>query len=552
MSQNLKVIPLGGLGEFGMNAMVLQSGKEAVLVDCGSQFSDGRNPGLEVIVPDFRYLLDPSVDFKAIILTHGHEDHIGSIPYLLMKKQVPIYGPAFTLELVKNKLTEFGLLNKTKMHLVKRGSKVTVGPFTFEWIEVAHSIADAFSLAIDTPQGVMIHTGDFKIDDHSPDGKKTDFARIAEIEKEKGILLLCSDSTNVEVPGPSRSEKEVSESLLKLIKETQGWFVITTFSSHIPRISEIFRLAQATGRKVFPLGRSMITNIGIARKLGYLKFPDNVYLTEKEALRLPRDKVIVLITGSQAEPRAGLMKLAKGEFKNLSLMEGDRVIFSSRAIPGHERSIYYLINSIYRTGAEVITSQEARVHVSGHAYKEDLRIMLQTCKPKYFMPVHGEIKMLINHKKLGLEEGVSKKNIIMMENGYRVEFKDQKATMLEPISVENKIIDPPYLVDLAAQYLKDRRKLAERGVMIVLCLFNRDSGELIADPIVQDFGFLVESERPAFIIKMQGMIERHLKKVDVLKRSYEDVEEEIRVIVNRVCKGEFDRKPVLFPYVLTV
>ena len=551
MSSNLKLIPLGGLGEFGMNAMVLQSGNTAVLVDCGAQFSDGRNPGIEMIIPDFSYILDPNIDFKAIILTHGHEDHIGSIPYVLMKRPVPIYGSAFTLELLKSKLNEFGL-HKAQLHLVGRGSKVTVAPFTFEWIEVAHSIPDAYCLAIDTPQGVVVHTGDFKIDDHSPDGKKTDLDRLAAIQKEKGIFLLCADSTNVEIPGESRSEKEVKESLLELVKACPGWFVITTFASHIPRVSEIFRIAEATGRKIHAVGRSMVTNIGTARKLGYLKFRDDLYVDEKEALRLPRDKLIILATGSQAEPRAALKKLAFNELKNLHLMEGDRVVFSSRAIPGHERTIYYLINQIYRTGAEVITSAEARVHVSGHAYKEDLRKMIQACKPKFHMPVHGEIKMLVKHKKLALEENIPKKNILMMENGFQVEFNNHEAQFLEPLTLSPKLIDPPYLVDFAAEYLRERRKLSERGMIIIMCVFNRENGQLLYEPIIQDSGFLVESERLAFFTKLRTMIEKHLDHVDVLKEDFEKIEDEIRQIVNKVCREHFDRKPVLFPFVLTV
>lgn len=550
--KNLKMMPLGGLGEFGMNAMIFQSANTAILVDAGTMFSDGRNPGLEVIVPDFSYLLQPEIDFKAIILTHGHEDHIGAIPYILMKKQVPIWGSAFTLELVKKKLEEFGLLNKAKLHLVKRGSKVTVEPFTVEWIEVAHSIPDAFSLAIDTPQGVVIHTGDFKIDDHSPDGKKTDLERMAQIQKEKGIFLLCADSTNVEIPGPSKSEKDVVATLHDQMKSTKGWFVITTFSSHIPRITEIFRIAKETGRKVHALGRSMRTNIDIARRLGYLNIADSHYIDEEEALRLPRNKVVMLVTGSQAEPRAALQKLALGEYKNIRLAEGDRVVFSSRAIPGHERSIYHLINHLYRTGAEVVTSAEARVHVSGHAYKEDLRKVLQACKPKYLMPVHGEIKMLVNHRKLGLEEKVPKDNILMMENGFRIEFIDGRAIFLERMELKPKLVDAPYLVDLAAQYLKDRRKLSERGMIIIMCVFDRESGEMIYEPIVQDFGFLVENEREPFIHRLQGQIEKLLSKVDVRKRKFEDLEEEIRQLVNRMCREEFNRRPVLFPYILTV
>lgn len=546
------MMPLGGLGEFGMNAMVVQSGNTAVLVDCGAQFSDGRNPGLEVIIPDFTYILNPEIDFKAIILTHGHEDHIGAIPYVLMKRPVPIYGSAFTLELVKSRLSEFGLLNKAELHLVKRGTKVTIEPFTFEWIEVAHSIPDAYCLAIDTPQGVVVHTGDFKIDDHSPDGKKTDLDRLAEIQKEKGIFLLCADSTNVEVPGPSKSEQTVSESLLPLMKETKGWFVITTFSSHIPRVSEIFKIAKEAGRKVHAVGRSMVGNIGIARKLGYLTFPDSLYIEEKDVLRMPRDKVVLLVTGSQAEPRAALQKLATNEFKNLHLMEGDRVIFSSRAIPGHERSIYHLINHIYRRGAEAVTSAQARVHVSGHAYQEDLRKMIQTTKPKYLMPVHGEIKMLVTHRKLGLEEKIPKDNILMLENGHRVEFIDQRAIHLEPIQLQPKLVDAPYLVEFASEYLRERRKLSERGVMMILCVFNRENGELLYEPIIQDSGFLVESERPAFHTRLRTLLEKHLHNVEVLKQDYESIEEEIRQIVNKACRAEFNRKPVLYPFVLTV
>lgn len=535
-----------------MNAMIFQSGNTAILVDAGTQFSDGRNPGLEVIVPDFRYLLDPEIDFKAIVLTHGHEDHIGAIPYILMKRPVPIYGSAFTLELVKSKLAEFGLLNKAKLHLVKRGSKVDLDPFKIEWIEVAHSIADAFSVAIDTPQGLVVHTGDFKVDENSPDGKKTDFPRLQELAKEKGVFLLCADSTNVEIPGPSRSEKEVVATLVDQVKTTKGWFVITTFASHIPRISEVFRIAQETGRRVFPLGRSMVNNIGIARALGYLKFPDKLYLTEDEMLKLPREKVIILATGSQAEPRAALLKLALGEFKNLELMEGDRVVFSSRAIPGNEREIYHLINHLYRTGAEVITSAEARVHVSGHAYREDLRKYIQATKPKYLMPVHGELKMLHSHRKLGLEEGISKKNIIMLENGCPINFVDGRVVYLERLELSPKLVDAPFLVEFASNYLRERRKLSERGLMMILCVFDRDNGEMLYDPIIQDHGFLVEEAREGFINRLRNNIEKYLSTVDVRKQDFETIEEGIRVVVNRACKGEFNRKPVLFPFLLTV
>ena len=548
---NLKVMPIGGLGEFGMNAMVFQSGNSAILVDCGTQFSDGRNPGLEVIVPDFNYLLDQSIQFEAIILTHGHEDHIGAIPYVLMKRNVPIYGSAFTLELVKSKLKEFNI-KKADLHLVEAGTKVEVGAFSVEWVEVTHSIADAFCLVIETPEGVVVHTGDFRIDDHAPDGKRTDLDRLREVQKEKGVLLLCADSTNVEVPGESRSEKEVLESLTKLMDETKGWFVLTTFASHIPRVTEIVRIAQSLGRKVHPVGRSMIGNIGIARKLGYLDFPDDLFVDLKQALRLPRDKVVLLVTGSQAEPRAALQKIARGEMKDIHLTEGDRVVFSSRAIPGHERSIYYLINHIYKTGAEVITSDQARVHVSGHGYREDIRKVIQATKPTYLMPVHGEYKMLVNHKKLGIEENFSQDNILMMENGHRVEFVKGKAKKLEPIENKPKLVDPPFLVDFGSEYLRERKRLSERGMMMIFCVFDRKSGNLLYDPIIQDYGFLVETEKATFSEKIKRIVGKHLDGVDVLKTDYESIEEDIRKVVNHACRQEFDRKPVLFPYIFTI
>ncbi|MCB0327140.1 MAG: ribonuclease J [Bdellovibrionales bacterium] len=541
----LTLLPLGGLGEFGMNLMVLQSGQDAIIIDCGMMFSDGRHAGIDIILPDFSYLLDPKLNFQAMILTHGHEDHIGAVPFLFSERPVPMYGSAFTMELVRKKLSEFQIKEEGYLHTVEKGEKISTGTFGVEWIEVAHSIPDAYAVCVDTPQGKIIHTGDFKIDDHHPDGKKTDLKRMSEISKE-GVYLLLSDSTNAPVPGSTVSEDEVKVGLEDCISQSKAWTIVATFSSHVPRVVELFEIAKRQGKKVFPLGRSMVGNIEIAKKLGYLKNVDNILIDEKTLKATPRDQVMIICTGTQGEYRSALHRLSKDQFRNIKIQKDDTVIFSSRAIPGRERSIYYMIDELYRKGARVITDREFRVHTSGHGYSEDLKTVLRTVQPKFFIPCHGEYRMLDAHKALALEVGMQKDNVFLIEDGQKMFFQGDKVQKGQRLDLKPLLVDKPYFATFDEPYLKERRRMAEEGVLVVQLLIDQAKSTLLDPPLIETRGLCTENEEDMFD-DLISMLER--KYSTVKGRDVEKIEEDLRIQVQRFFKNEINRSPLIVPIV---
>lgn len=543
----LKITPVGGLGEIGMNMMLIELGKDAILVDCGVMFPDQFHPGIDLILPSLSVALNPKINLRAVILTHGHEDHIGALPYLLERKNVPVYLSRFTSELVLSKLNRKNMDLEPQLHVVMEGDRVKCGPFIIEFIEMSHSICDALALCIDTPQGRIIHTGDFKLDDHPADGRKTNIKRFEELGRE-GVLLLLSDSTNVEVPGKSVSEKTVQEGLKEILHETKGWFVISSFASHIPRIGQVLELAQLYKRKVLVMGRAMRDNIRIASSLDYLNFPDELFIEEKEAKRLPRNKLVVLSTGSQGEPRAALSKLAYDEFHDVKLMKGDNVVLSSRFIPGNEKSIYSIIDHLYRRGAEVFTSKGSDVHVSGHGFKEDLRKMILAVKPQFFIPIHGEYRHLVIHQALAIEAGVDPKNALLLENGERVEFKNNKAKILEPLELTPTYLMEEEVSDLAQDLIRDRRKMGYCGVVSVVAVVDKKSKKLKNHIEVATRGVFFEDQDENQTHQLARLLERALEKNN--RNDQIPISEVLSRESKRFFAGLMDRKPVILPLVI--
>ncbi|MFH1017519.1 MAG: ribonuclease J [Pseudomonadota bacterium] len=548
----MKILPLGGLGEIGMNMMIVQYGMEAVAVDCGIMFSDEDLPGIDLVVPDLSYVLNPSLSLKALILTHGHEDHIGGVPYLLRQRDVPVYGSRFTLALVKARLSEHELLRDARLEEVKEGDRIKLGPFSVEFIEMSHSIADALALAIRTPEGTVILTGDFKIDPKPVDGRRTDMERFSELGKE-GVFLLMSDSTNVEVPGPSVSESTVRADLEKLIRESSGWTVIASFASHIPRLKQLIDIAVQQKKKLLLAGRSMIQNVGIARKLGYLRFPDSLLVEEEQVRGIDRKKLIILSTGTQGEVRSALARMALDEHKGLRLRPNDRVILSSRFIPGNEKAIFSIINHLCRRGADVFSTQGAHVHVSGHGYREDLARVLRAVHPRFFIPVHGEYRHLKIHLALGEETGVKKGNAFLIEDGQGVEFLDGKASMLPPIELRESVVDGKDLVEVGSDVLRDRKHLSATGMVVAVVILDRHSGNVLQEPELFTRGFLTMDDGEGVLEEAREALRKHLSKLaSNVKRDDAAMQDEIRAVLRRFFRSRVDRRPVVIPVVMEV
>src|SRR5512138_608089 len=428
----LKIIPLGGLGEIGLNMMLYEYGDDIIVVDCGLMFPEPYMLGIDLVVPDISYLKERADRVRGILLTHGHEDHIGALPYVLPEVNPPIYGTALTLGFVKEKLKEFDLDEKVVLETVRPRESVTLGAFSVEFIRVAHSIVDGCALAIHSPEGVVIHTGDFKIDQTPVDGELTDLATFARYGDE-GVLALLSDSTNVEREGYTLSERLVGEAFEQIFPKCPGRIIVAAFSSNIHRVQQVVDAAIRTGRKVLLNGRSMLANVQIARELGYLSIPDSALIDLKELPRLPKEQVCMITTGSQGEPMSALSRIAMDDHKQIKLEEGDTVILSSRFIPGNEKTISDLVNHLYRRGAEVYHEKVSEVHVSGHASQEELKLMQNIVRPRYFIPVHGEYRHLVKHSQLAQKVGVPRERCLLAVNGDVITFADGKGAITDRV-----------------------------------------------------------------------------------------------------------------------
>jgi ribonuclease J len=544
------IIPLGGLGEIGLNMLLLQYQDHILVIDAGLMFPEDYMLGVDIVIPDFSYLLKNREHIRAIILTHGHEDHIGALPFLLKELAVPVYGSRFTLELVKEKLKEHRLLSSTDLRQVSHQEILDLGPFKIEFIRVTHSIPDGFGLAVQTPVGTFVHSGDFKIDQTPLDGVVTDINTFAAYGAE-GVLALLSDSTNVEREGYTLSEKRIGETLDQIMRECQGRVIVAVFASNIHRIQQIVDSALRNQRKIVFNGKSMVTNCRIARELGYLNLPHRMELSLGEMSQVPESQVAIITTGSQAEPMSSLTRIAMDDHKQIKIKKGDTVILSSRFIPGNEKAINGLINNLYRFGAEVIYEKVSEIHVSGHANQEELKLMLHLTKPQHFIPIHGEYRHLVKHAQLAQKIGLAPEKIILAENGQIIRFNASEGWLADQVEVGRVFVDGRGVGDVDHLILRDRRHLSNEGLIVVFMVLNNQTGDLLSGPEIISRGFLPEEDYPELIQEAKNRVQEILVlRQTENKKNWPEIQEEIRKTLQRFFVKALERRPVVLPIII--
>ena len=546
----LKIIPLGGLGEFGLNMMLIEYGDAAIAVDCGLMFPDANLLGIDLVIPDISYLLENNDKLKAIVLTHGHEDHVGALPYVLKHLDVPIYGTRLTLGLLANKLKEHDLEDSAEVREITAGEPWKIGPFRLEGIRVTHSLMDCLALAIETPVGTVIHTGDFKIDNTPMEGEMFDFQRFAAYG-EKGVLLLLSDSTNVERSGYTPSEREIGANLEQIIQSSAGKVLVSTFSSSIPRIQQVIEISERCGRRVVLSGRSMIRNSQVAADLGYLNLP-RTFMTETERWHdLAADQLTFLTTGSQGEPLSVLHRVALDDHKTIKIAPGDTVILSSKFIPGNEKTISNLINHLYRRGASVHYEKVSEIHVSGHASQEELKTMLQLTRPRYFVPIHGEYRHLVRHRRLAQDVGLPEAHCFILEDGDVLELTANSAQKTKPIQVGRVFVDGKGVGDVGDVVIRDRRHLSEGGMVLAVMAIHQQSGELVAGPDLISRGFILAEESEEVLESAKREVLATLNEMNrEIRTDPEELKEEVRKALRRFFRKKLERHPVVLPYII--
>lgn len=546
----LKVIPLGGLGEIGLNMMVYECGDDIILVDCGLMFPESSMLGIDLVIPDISCLRDKSDRIRGIFLTHGHEDHIGALPYILPDLPVPVYGTALTLGFVREKLKEYQLDTRVDLQVVKPRDTVSAGDFQVEFFRVAHSIVDGCGLAIHTPEGLVIHTGDFKLDQTPVDGQLTDLSTLSRYGEE-GVLALLSDSTNVEREGYTVSERFVGEAFDEIFPQCAGRIIVAAFSSNIHRVQQVVDSAARCGRKVLLNGRSMLANVQIARDLGYLDIPDDLLMDLKDLPNLPREQVCMVTTGSQGEPMSALTRIAMDDHKQIKLERGDTVILSSRFIPGNEKTISDLINHLYRRGAEVFHEKVSEVHVSGHASQEELKLMINLTRPRFFVPIHGEYRHLVNHSRLAHRVGIDQEHCILAVNGDVITFADGRAEITGTVESGRIFVDGKGIGDVGTIVLKDRKHLSEDGMVVVIIAIDQGTGEIIYGPDIVTRGFVFEDESQEYLDETKKIVLDTLAGVNLeVMGDWNEVKMEVRRILRRFFNKTIERRPVILPLIL--
>ena len=550
-TKKLKIIPLGGLHEIGKNMTALEYDGEMIIIDCGMSFPDDEMFGIDVVIPDYTYLEETKAKIRGVIITHGHEDHIGGVPFLLEKVNVPIYGTPLPLGLIKAKLDERGM--KGRLKKIRAGQKIKLGCFNIEIIRTTHSIADAVCLSIDTPVGKVFHTGDFKIDLTPVDGEPIDLARFAEIGK-KGVLLLMSDSTNAVRPGYTKSEKLVGETLKDIFRSSKKRIIIATFSSNVHRIQKIIDLAKENRRKVAVSGRSMEKVVTLAQELGYLKVPANTLVDIREAKKYPDSQLVIITTGSQGEPMSALSRMATNDHKNIEIKKGDRIILSSTPIPGNEKLVWNVVNLLFEKGAEVIYSDIAETHVSGHACQEELKLILSLIKPKYFMPVHGEFRHLKAHADLALELGIPKDNIFLLENGDALEIAQKRPQIKrEEAPAGEVLVDGLGVGDVGSIVLRDRKILSESGLIIVVASVDKATKRVVSGPDLISRGFVYVKENEDLLGRAQSVAVKSLERCENSGvRDWNNMKNAVRDDLRRFITEQTGRRPVILPIFMEV
>lgn len=549
-NKSLWAVPLGGLGEFGMNMMALRYGDDMIVIDAGLMFPEAELLGVDIVIPDITYLKQNRDILRAIVLTHGHEDHIGAIPYILPELNVPIYGTQFTLALLGRKLEEAGL-DDAKTHEVQPGKKIEIGPFEIEFIYVTHSTMDCVALAIRTPIGVVIHTGDFKMDPTPTDLRPFDLHSFAEYGQE-GVLALFSDSTNVERPGYTPSERAVWQRIEELCRAAPRKVLVSCFATSIHRIQQIVDIAALLHRKIGFVGRSMVTNVEIAHRLGLLNIPDGILVRPQDLRTFDPKRLIVLVSGSQAEPMSALSRIAVDNHRLLSVDENDTMILSARIIPGNEKTIFRMIDHMFRRRALVYYDDGGRapLHVSGHASQEELKLILNLVRPKYFIPVHGEYRQLFRHAALAHQVGAVSGEVIMLESGQPIEFTEEGAYRREPITAGRVLVDSGSLEEIEQVVIRDRRHLSEDGVVVPIIAIDKHTGKIESSEIVTR-GFIQDGQ-----VLVNGAREVILKTIENSnpeeKSDYSVIKEKIRVDLKRYLNKQTAKRPLILPVILEV
>jgi len=548
----LKVIALGGLGEIGLNMMLFEHQGQILVIDAGLMFPDDYMPGVDIVIPDFNYLRENRDKLLGIILTHGHEDHIGATPFLLKEFKLPVFGTRFTLALLREKLREHRFSTLPPLHQVAPGHKSHLGPFVVEYIQVNHSIVDGVGLAIETDEGTFIHSGDFKIDSTPVDGQLTDIGRFAHYG-EKGVLALFSDSTNAEKEGFTISENEVRRTLSDLFQEASGRIIVAVFASNITRIQQLINLAMDYGRKVVFSGKSMLTNVALAKEAGFIQFPEELVVSEAKAQRFEDDRLLIITTGSQGEPMSGLNRMVQGRHKHIKINPGDTVILSSRFIPGNERAITGIINSLYEAGAEVIYEKVSDIHTSGHARREELKLMLNLVRPKYLVPVHGELRHLVKHMQLAMDVGLPSERVLLARNGDVLCFEEGKGVMCGSVKTGRVLVDGKGLGEMGDVILRDRRRLSEHGMVIVLIAIDETTGEIVYGPDLISRGFAFESEVEYILEDAKCVVlEVFDDMVPLGAIEPQQLESEIERRLRQFFYKVVDRGPLVLPVILPV
>lgn len=547
----LRIIPLGGLEEIGKNMTLFEYGDSIIIIDCGLAFPEDEMLGIDLVIPDVTYLEKNAEKIKGIVVTHGHEDHIGALPYVLRKIRTPIYGTDLTLGLIENKLLEHELLDTTELVPVKAGQTIELGVFRVEFIRSTHSIADTVMLAIETPVGVVFHTADFKID-HTPiEGEPIDFQRIAELGR-KGILLLMADSTNVERPGYTMSERKVGETFDNVFKDAKSRILVASFASNIHRLQQVVNSAKKFNRKVAICGRSMINVTKTALKLGYLNIPEEILIDLDRVKRLAPEQVVIITTGSQGEPMSALTRIAMGTHRQVELLPGDLVILSASPIPGNEKFVYRVINELYKKGATVLYDSLAEVHVSGHACQEELKLIHRLVRPRYFMPVHGEYRHLRQHANLAMTMGIPEENIFLMSNGKILELTHRSAVLAGSVQSGSVLVDGLGVGDLGDVVLKDRKLLSEDGLIIIVITLDAKKN-LVGGPEVLSRGFVYVKESDEMMEEIRVVSrESVLRSIEKRNGTWSVIKNALRDDLGSHLYRKTMRKPMILPIIIEV
>lgn len=548
MAGKLKITSLGGLNEIGKNLTVYEYGGDMIIVDVGLGFPDDEMYGVDIVIPDFTYILKNRSRVRGIFLTHGHEDHIGGIPYLMRELNAPIYTTKLTAGLIEIKLQEHGLLQNTKINIMSAGDTQKAGCFGVEFIHVNHSIADAVSLAITTPVGVVVHTGDFKVDTTPIQGDMIDLARFGELGKQ-GVLALLSDSTNVEKPGYSVSESKVGESFDALFKGCDKRIIVTTFASNVHRIQQVINCAARYGRKVGITGRSMENILRVSTELGYLKVPKNTIMEMAKIKDLPKNKVVIITTGSQGETMSALYRMAFSGHKQVEIGQGDRVIISASAIPGNEKTVSNVINELFHKGADVIYDRLSDLHVSGHACQEELKMMLALTKPKFFIPVHGEHRHLKKHAALAEQLGVPSRNIVISDLGKVIELTQKTAKLNGTVTAGRVLVDGTGVGDVGTVVLRDRKMLAQDGMVVVVVNLSSEDGSFLAGPDIVTRGFIYVKESEELMNELKRIV---MESLDSCERNNNKDYATIKATIKNNLSGYLYKKTKRSPMILPV